>query len=62
MTNFSDEQSDHYAFKPELVYEPAFELNVSKYAIFNMPFIRDFCPVKTKFANEILGGLLMSPK
>jgi len=61
LTSFVDQQGNE-DFKPELVYEPAFEFTVSKYAVFNVPFVKDFCPIKSPFNHTIMAGLLMPPK
>ena len=49
-------------FRPEVIYEPAIDLRVSSYSVFTVPYVLGFCPIKPKFTNEILPGLLMTPK
>ena len=51
-----------YSFQPEQTYEPAIELRVSSLAVFNVPFWTGMCPIKKQFTNEVVSGLLMTPK
>jgi hypothetical protein len=48
-------------FRPEVIYEPAIDLRVSSYSVFHVPYVPKLSPLKSKFFNEILPGLLMNP-